>query len=154
MFLRSDVNQKQKWPLTAGCKSAIKGHFASILVSNIFCDPLFPSLPSAWWYAMPRHFKMHLSQWFHVHLGRKRRNSDFLRRILKFYGFKRRDRSWINLPYLSSHTGACSFARLIRPLSIHVFVKVCTYFFIGLYLLCVFIIAYLFRFYNWQIIRM
>ena len=32
--------------MTAAC-STIKGHFCSLLVSNIFCDPLFPSLPFA-----------------------------------------------------------------------------------------------------------
>ena len=33
--------------MTAGCKSATKGHFCSLLVSNIFCNPLFPNLPLA-----------------------------------------------------------------------------------------------------------
>ena len=33
--------------LDCGCKLTIKGHFCSLLVSNIFCNPLFPSLPLA-----------------------------------------------------------------------------------------------------------
>ena len=33
--------QNQKWPLTVGCKSTVKGHFCSLLVSIIFCYPLF-----------------------------------------------------------------------------------------------------------------
>ena len=35
----SHLAQKKKWPLTASF--AIKGHFCSLLISNIFCYPLF-----------------------------------------------------------------------------------------------------------------
>jgi len=34
------VIQKKKWPLIQAFRP-IKGHFCSLLISNIFCDPLF-----------------------------------------------------------------------------------------------------------------
>ena len=45
---RAFFYHEPKLEVTLDCLiRAIKGHFCSVLVSNIFCNPLFPSLPFA-----------------------------------------------------------------------------------------------------------
>ena len=40
VFRNGSLKRKKKWPLIAEIPTT-KGHFCSLLISNIFCDPLF-----------------------------------------------------------------------------------------------------------------
>ena len=62
-FLKIILNfLKKKWPLTVN-QLTVKGHFCSLLISNIFCYPRFLSLPSP--------FLMHSNQ--NKHFSRSQR---------------------------------------------------------------------------------